>query len=70
MLPEISGEKVLKDIRESEKKMGIGKKDRVKIIICSALSDFQNVMNVLKKECDAYISKQFDRMTIFNTLKK
>ena len=70
MLPEISGEKVLKDIRDLEEKMNIAKKERVKIIICSALNDYKHVMNVLKNECDAYISKPFDRMTIFETLKK
>lgn len=70
MLPEISGEVVLKDIRDLEEKMGISNKERVKIIICSALSDYKNVIKVLKNQCDAYISKPFDRMMIFKTLKK
>ncbi len=70
MLPEISGEVVLRDIRDLEEKMGVSKIKQVKIIICSALSDYESVIGVLKNHCDAYISKPFDRVVIDKTLKK
>jgi two-component system, chemotaxis family, chemotaxis protein CheY len=70
MLPEISGDEVLKEIRDLENYMGVKSKEQVKIIICSALSDYENVIKVVKSQCDAYISKPFDKKTIFKTLKK
>lgn len=70
MIPEITGDEVLKEIRVLENNLQSNKKNNVKIIICSALSDYENVMNVLNEECDAYISKPFDRNTIYETLEK
>jgi two-component system, chemotaxis family, chemotaxis protein CheY len=70
MLPEISGEDVLREIRDIENNLGIKKEERVKIIICSALSDYENVIKIVKKHCDAYISKPFYKQIIYKTLKQ
>ena len=70
ILPEISGEEVLREIRDVENNLGVKEAERVKIIICSALSDYENVIKIVKKQCDAYISKPFHKQIIYNTLKK
>lgn len=69
MLPEIKGEEVLKEIRTLENKMHDNSNTKVKIIICSALSDYENVFTIVNEQCDAYISKPFERDTIYTTLK-
>lgn len=55
LIPKISGEDVLKEIRNVENIMGVDNKRGVKIIICSALSDSENELKIVKKQCDAYI---------------
>ena len=70
MIPEISGEDVLKEIRNVETNMGVNLKENVKIIICSALSDSENVLKIVNKQCDAYLSKPFERHQIYETLNK
>ncbi len=70
MMPEISGDQVLKEIREMEKKLGVDPDDQTKIVIVTALHDQQNVINAIKNECDAYITKPFDKKIIYETVKK
>lgn len=70
MMPEINGEAVLKEIRDLEKKWGIDSKDQTKIIIVTALTDREHVIDAIKNECDAYITKPFDKEIIYQTMEK
>jgi len=68
MMPEVSGDVVLKEIRAMEKKWEIEPENQTKIIVVSSLNDWNNVVSILKNHCDAYITKPFDRQTVFETL--
>jgi two-component system chemotaxis response regulator CheY len=57
LMPEMSGQKVLKEIRETEKEKGIGASERVKIIIITAMSDPNNIIGAFKLKCEAYLVK-------------
>lgn len=70
MIPEITGDVVLKEIRTVENNLNLKVENSVKIIICSALKDSENVLKVANKQCDAYITKPFDRYLLYDTLKK
>ncbi len=70
MMPEVSGDQVLKEIRQMENKLGVDPDDQTKIVIVTALHDPQNVINAIKNECDAYITKPFDKKIIYETVNK
>jgi two-component system chemotaxis response regulator CheY len=61
MMPEMSGQMVLKYIRQIEKNKGTLPADSVKIIMTSALKDGKNVMEAFNSQCEAYLVKPIDR---------
>jgi two-component system chemotaxis response regulator CheY len=60
MLPKMDGQQVLKGIRKIEADKGILGPDSVKIIIISALQDFENVTEAFSSQCTSYITKPID----------
>ena len=60
MMPVMDGLKVLKTIRDIEKQKGISEKDRVKIIITTALNDRKTVAESYDSGCEAYAWKPID----------
>ncbi|MBI9100267.1 MAG: response regulator [Spirochaetaceae bacterium] len=58
MLPEIDGQEALLQIRSYEKSIGLSDKDRVKVIMTTALGDPKNVVTAYNKgEASSYIVK-------------
>lgn len=57
MMPKLDGVNALEKIRNIEKENGIKSKERVKVIITTALSEAQSVFKVHKKLYDSYIMK-------------
>jgi two-component system, chemotaxis family, chemotaxis protein CheY len=55
MMPEINGHELLAEIRNLEKEHNV--KKPANIIMVSALSDTENIMNAFNAKCDAYIIK-------------
>ncbi len=60
MLPKMDGQQVLKGIRKIEGERGILGPEAVKILIISALGDFENVTEAFSSQCTSYITKPID----------
>jgi len=70
MMPKMDGIKVLKNIREIEDERGIDEKERVKIIMTTALNDVKNVFDSFETGCQAYASKPIDTQKLVEVMKK
>lgn len=70
MMPKADGIKSLKTIRKAEKESGIPDKERVKIIITTALNDTETINNSYSMGCDAFISKPIEIINLIETIKK
>ena len=70
MMPEMDGQTALKQIRDMERKAGISSRDRVKIVMTTALADEDNVTTAIREHCDGYLLKPFDKATMLDHLRK
>lgn len=70
LMPEMSGQKVLKEIRELEEEKGIGAEERTKIIIITAMSDPKNIIEAFKLKCEAYLVKPVRKADIDRELNR
>jgi two-component system chemotaxis response regulator CheY len=68
MVPEMSGQDVLKNIRELEQQHDEYALVGTKIVMTTALGDFNNVKTAFKQQCEAYLIKPLDRDKVVNTL--
>ena len=57
MLPEMDGQEVLKEIRQTEKERAIFGLDSVKIIMTTSLDDSKNIMQAFRSQCEGYLVK-------------
>lgn len=57
MLPHVSGQEVLKKVREMEELVGIFGLKGVKIIMITALHDPENIMEAFRYQCESYLTK-------------
>jgi two-component system chemotaxis response regulator CheY len=69
MLPKLNGQQVLKGIRKIEGDKGILGPDAVKIIMISALGDFESVTEAFSSQCTSYITKPIDADKIVEELR-
>ena len=69
MMPKKDGQTVLKEIRQIEEENGIRGLDCVKVIMATALSDSDNVMEAFRSQSDAYIEKPVDKKKLLKELK-
>jgi two-component system chemotaxis response regulator CheY len=67
MMPEKDGQALLNDIRDYEKKHDIKK---CKIIMTTALSDFDTVVKSFENKCDDYITKPIDKEKVITVLER
>ncbi len=70
MMPEMSGQDVLKEIRRMEAEAGILGLDGAKIVMTTALGDRVNVMQAFREQCDGYLVKPIEREKLFTLLGK
>jgi len=68
LLPKLSGQEVLKFIRQTEEDNGVTEKGRVKIIMATALDDSDNIMDAFGSQCEAYLIKPIDRARLIEEL--
>ncbi|MFP4369284.1 MAG: response regulator [Candidatus Kapaibacterium sp.] len=68
MMPEMDGQQVLAAIREEESKRNIAGLESVKIVMTTALSDFDNVKQAFKNQCEGYIVKPIDKDKVIKKL--
>ena len=69
-LPEITGIDVLLQIREEEKKMGLPRAKRAKVMMVTAHSDRDYINTCVTAGCDGYIVKPYAKDTVVRCLKK
>lgn len=70
MMPLMDGQTALKFIRDHEKVMGIQGSQGAKIIMTTALDDFDNIKNAFTEQCEAYLVKPIEKDKIVETLRK
>ncbi len=70
MMPHLDGQQVLTEIRSLEKEKGIDGFKGVKVIITTALDDFNNIMKAFKGQCDAYLVKPIDKVKLVREIEK
>ena len=68
MMPEMDGHDVLKEIRKKEKEKGIDDSDKAKIIMTTALSDKDNVIDAARSQCNGYLVKPIDKKKLIKQL--
>lgn len=68
MVPEMTGQDVLKNIREMEQQHGVFALSGAKVVMTTALGDFANVKAAFKHQCEAYLIKPIDREKVISTL--
>jgi two-component system chemotaxis response regulator CheY len=70
MMPKVDGLKALKTIREVEKQRGVTDRQKVKIIMTTALNDTDNVFEAFDSGCEAYAAKPIDTAKLTDVMKK
>ena len=71
MMPNVSGQEALIQIRNLEKEKGIRGSDRVKVIMTTALEDQKNVIDAFYKGgAAAYIVKPIEKKKLIDEMKK
>jgi two-component system chemotaxis response regulator CheY len=70
MMPEMDGEQVLANIRETEQNKNINDLHRAKIIMVSAHSDEASFNRCIQSGCDDFIVKPFNKEIIIKKLIK
>jgi two-component system chemotaxis response regulator CheY len=68
MMPSMSGREALKRIKEIESDRGIRGAAAVKVIMVSVLEDMDNIAGSFKDQCEAYVTKPFEKIDIINAL--
>lgn len=70
MMPRVDGVKVLKAIRDLEKRKRLSKQNKVKIIMTTALAETQYVQEAYRIGCDAYFTKPIDQLELLHFVEK
>lgn len=70
MMPKVDGVKVLKAIREYEKKKRIKLEDRVKVIMTTALAETEYIKKAFEIGCETYVAKPIDTQKMQEILEK
>ncbi|MFP4329956.1 MAG: response regulator [Alkalispirochaetaceae bacterium] len=69
MMPNLDGQEALKQIRETERSIGIRERDQVKVVMTTALEDPRNVVEAYNKgAATAYLVKPIDRRRLLEEL--
>lgn len=71
MMPELTGQEVLKKIREYEESRGLIRfKDRSKVLMITALNDYDNIKGSFRNFADGYLVKPVKKQVVLDELKK
>lgn len=68
MMPEMDGQEVLAKIRKIEEMNGVLGLDGVKIIMTTALDDFNNIKSAFVGQAEGYIVKPIDKDKVIKAL--
>ena len=70
MMPEVDGLQALRSIRAHEESAGLPPSKTAKIVMTTALRDFQNISDAYGNHCDAYVTKPINKAQMTAQLKK
>jgi len=70
MIPKVNGIKVLKSIREMERKKRVKKDKHVKVIVITALAETEFVNESLTEGYDVYVAKPINKKTLDQAINK
>lgn len=68
MMPRMTGQEVLAEIRRRESEQGVAQGQGVKVVMTSALGDVRSVMNAYRSGATAYITKPILTERLYETL--
>lgn len=68
MMPGLDGQQTLKALRSIEQKQGTKSRDRVVVIMVSALADLEQIMTSVEKGCHSYVTKPIDEEQLLQEL--
>lgn len=69
MMPMMDGHETLRRIRQLEEKDGVIEKDRVKVIMTTALTDRKHVMQAAMDRCSGYLVKPIEKPLLLQKMK-
>jgi len=69
MMPVMNGQDALHEIRKFEDSLGIIGSDGCKIMMTTALSDAKTIMTAFKGQCEAFLTKPYQKKTLLQQLK-
>lgn len=70
MLPEMSGQNVLKEIREYEETKKISKLNSSKVIMTTSLGDYPTINKAFDNECNGYLVKPIKKTFLEDSIKQ
>lgn len=70
MIPKVNGVKVLKSIREMERKKRVKKNQHVKVIVITALAETEFVNESLTEGYDVYVAKPINKKILNQAINK
>lgn len=68
MMPEMDGQEVLRHIRSIESTKSIQGLEGVKVVMTTALDDFDNIKSAFQKQAEGYIVKPIDKDKVIKIL--
>lgn len=69
MMPEMDGRQVLREIRRLEEERRVGGREGVKVVMTTALGDFDTIMGSFRDQCEAYLVKPIHKVELLNTVR-
>ena len=70
MIPQMDGHDVLRAIRQIEKEYKINKSSCAKVIVITALCDFNNIANAFRVDCRGYLVKPVSKDDLLEQMQK
>jgi two-component system, chemotaxis family, chemotaxis protein CheY len=68
MMPDLDGQRALEELRRIEQEKGVEPEHGAKIVMCTALGDYDNILNAIQNMCDGYITKPIKKLDLIVTL--
>ena len=69
MMPKMDGHEALRIFRDQEEARGIRSSEGAKIVMTTALSDIQSVMEAYRNLCDGYLTKPIEKAKLLEELR-
>ena len=70
MMPFMTGQEVLKEIRKIEKLNGIQSENAVKVIMTTGMANLENVKQAFTQQCEGYLLKPIDHDRLIEKIKE